>query len=66
MPVQEAQAHHQGVLSQLSLGDLCDDTAEASPHTLDVYPFTQAGSGTTELGSNWTREGPVHGWSAVD
>lgn len=28
---------------------------------LDLHPFTQAVSGTPELGSNWTSEGPVHG-----
>lgn len=37
-----------------------DNVAEAV-HTFDLYPVTQAGSGTTELGSNWAREGPVPG-----
>lgn len=46
LPAQEAQDRHQGVLTRLSLGDLRDNVAEAV-HTFDLYPVTQAGSGTT-------------------
>ena len=60
LPAQEAQAHCQGVLTRLSLGDLCDDVTEAV-HTCDLYPVTQARSGTTQLGPNWAREGPMCG-----